>query len=93
MLYIYAMAHSGRGRVLFDGFLADVKSVGINAYLPGKGIFKADTWAIIEYCLCKHYYLPYVRWMIYSFWVYIHRFSVVQMLSGILNTQGGIKWI
>lgn len=64
----------GEGKVLLDGCLANVNAVGINAYLPGEGIFKADTWAIIEYCSPKHYSLPCALWLIYSFSIYISLF-------------------
>lgn len=55
------------GSGLLDGFLADVKITGINAYLPGKGKSKADTRAIIEYYTSKHHCLPCTIWMIDSF--------------------------
>lgn len=58
VLHIYVMAQSGRGRMLLDRCLANVKAPGVNAYLPGKGIFKADTWVVIECCLSKHYLFP-----------------------------------
>lgn len=48
------MAQQEKGEYI--SWVADIKTTDINAYLPGKGIFKADMCAFIEYCLSKHYF-------------------------------------
>lgn len=70
------------GSVLLDEYLAEIKTMGISAYLPGKGMFKANTRAIIEYCTSKHYSLPRPIWAIYSF-------SVMKIWEGEKNELEG----
>lgn len=52
---------------MLDRYLASIKTTGINAYLPGKGIFKGTAClSVISFCV------PY------SFSVYINCFSAMQ---------------
>lgn len=67
----YVVAQSGRERMMLDRYLASIKTTGINAYLPGKGIFKACLKAVTEYCFSQCYFLLCAIWMVYSFSVYI----------------------
>lgn len=64
---ICVMAQSGRAERATRWMPGESRTTGISANLSGRGMFKHDTWAFMEYCLPKQYSPPHAIWLIYSF--------------------------
>lgn len=60
----------GKGNVQLDGCLANVNIVGINAYLSGKGIFKADTQPLLNIACIIPFSAPYGWFILFQYTFY-----------------------